>query len=219
MVTLRKGDKRSEVRLVQQILGLYVDGIFGELTDEGVRAFQKAQGLEVDGIVGKNTWAALQKEQADQSAQPTESQPLGISLTKSRRKITEIIVHCSATPEGKDYTVADIKRWHLQRGFSDIGYHYVIYRNGSVRVGRDANISGAHTVGHNYNSIGICYIGGLAIDGKTAKDTRTPAQKTSMLALLKTLRKLYPKATIHGHREFANKACPCFDAKSEYKDI
>lgn len=80
------------------------------------------------------------------------------------RKINEIIIHCSATAEGKDFTVQDITRWHKQRGFKTIGYHYVIYRNGTVATGRDIAEIGAHCKGHNANSIGICYIGGLTSD-------------------------------------------------------
>lgn len=91
------------------------------------------------------------------------------------RKITEIIVHCSATPEGKDYTVSDITRWHKARGFKTIGYHYIVYRDGSVHEGRKESGVGAHCYGHNRNSIGVCYIGGLATDCKTPKDTRTEA--------------------------------------------
>ena len=132
------------------------------------------------------------------------------------RQIKEIIVHCSATPEGKDYTVQDIRRWHLQRGFKDIGYHYVIYRDGSIHTGRPVANIGAHCTGHNRNSIGICYIGGVATDCKTPKDTRTEAQKKALKSLLWRLHQQYPKATIHGHREFAKKACPSFDAKKEY---
>ncbi len=132
------------------------------------------------------------------------------------RKIKEIIVHCSATPEGRDYTVADIRRWHLQRGFRDIGYHFVIYRDGSIHGGRPVTQIGAHCTNHNRNSIGICYIGGVATDCKTPKDTRTEAQKEALKKLLWQLHKQYPQATIHGHREFANKACPSFDAKKEY---
>lgn len=132
------------------------------------------------------------------------------------RKITEIIVHCSATPEGKDFTVAQIRQWHLARGFKDIGYHYVIYRDGTIHAGRPVAQVGAHCTGHNRNSIGICYIGGVATDGKTPKDTRTPQQEASLKKLLWQLHQQYPAATIHGHREFANKACPSFDAKKEY---
>ena len=135
------------------------------------------------------------------------------------RKINEIIVHCSATPEGKDYSVDTIRQWHLQRGFSDIGYHYVIYRDGSIHTGRDESVIGAHCTGHNTNSIGVCYIGGCASDGKTPKDTRTTEQKQSLVKLLKELKTKYPKASIHGHRDFANKACPSFDATKEYSSI
>lgn len=135
------------------------------------------------------------------------------------RKINKIIVHCSATPEGKDFTAADIDRWHRQRGWRCIGYHYVIELDGSIHKGRDESVIGAHCSGQNANSIGVCYVGGVAKDGKTPKDTRTDAQKHSLLELLKELKAKYPNATIHGHREFAAKACPSFDAKSEYKDI
>lgn len=131
------------------------------------------------------------------------------------RKINKIIIHCSATAEGKDYTVEQIRQWHLARKFNDIGYHYVIYRNGSVHVGRPIAIAGAHTQGYNATSIGICYIGGCAKDGKTPKDTRTPEQTAALIALVKKLRQQYPKATVHGHREFANKACPSFDVQKE----
>lgn len=132
------------------------------------------------------------------------------------RTINEIIVHCSATPEGRDYTVAQIRQWHLQRGFRDIGYHYVIYRDGTIHTGRPVAQAGAHCTGHNAHSIGVCYVGGVAKDNKTPKDTRTEAQKKSLANLLKRLHELYPKATLHGHREFANKACPSFDV-GEYQ--
>lgn len=131
------------------------------------------------------------------------------------RKITEIIIHCSATQEGKNYTVADIDRWHRQRGFNGIGYHYVIYRDGSIHVGRALAEPGAHCKGHNALSIGICYIGGLSIEGKP-KDTRTVVQKASLRALVEQLQEEFPLATIHGHNEFSAKACPCFDVKNEF---
>lgn len=140
-------------------------------------------------------------------------------MKKTSRKITEIIVHCSATAEGRDYTVDDINRWHRSRGFDRIGYHYVIYRDGSVHEGRDVDLVGAHCKGHNSHSIGVCYIGGLASDGKTAKDTRTDEQKEGMRNFLSELMELYPSAKIYGHRNFAKKACPSFDAKKEYEDL
>lgn len=131
------------------------------------------------------------------------------------RRITEIIIHCSATPEGKDFTVEDIRRWHLARKFADIGYHYVVYRDGSVHKGRAENIAGAHCLGHNANSIGICYIGGVAKDGKTPKDTRTPQQKQALRQLVQQLQFVYLHATVHGHNEFAAKACPSFNVQKD----
>lgn len=135
------------------------------------------------------------------------------------RKINEIIIHCSATPEGKDYTVADIDRWHKAQGWKGIGYHYVVYRDGSYHRGRPDEEVGAHVTGHNANSIGICYIGGCAKDGVTPKDTRTEAQKKTLITLIRTMKGRYPGAKVYGHRDFAAKACPSFDAKNEYKNI
>lgn len=135
------------------------------------------------------------------------------------RIIDKIIVHCSATPEGRDYTVADIDKWHRARGWKCIGYHYVIYRDGTIHQGRKEEVVGSHCTGQNRRSIGICYIGGMTTDMKAPKDTRTDKQKNALRALLKQLRKKYPKAVIYGHRNFAKKSCPSFDAKTEYQDI
>ena len=135
------------------------------------------------------------------------------------RSINEIIVHCAATREGRDFTVEDITRWHKARGFATIGYHYVIYRDGSIHEGRPLEQIGAHCVGHNKHSIGICYIGGCASDGKTPKDTRTSEQKEALLSLLRRLKARFPNATIHGHRDFAAKACPSYDAFREYRQL
>lgn len=132
------------------------------------------------------------------------------------RHIDEIIIHCSATPEGKDYTVDQIRDWHVSgNGWQDIGYHYVIYRDGSVHEGRPESMMGAHTRGHNARSIGVCYVGGCAADGKTPKDTRTPAQRKALKDLVRRLLEKYPGATVHGHNEFARKACPSFDVSKE----
>ncbi len=135
------------------------------------------------------------------------------------RTINEIIVHCSATPEGRPTTVGDIRSWHKQRGFKDIGYHYVVYLDGSIHGGRSERVIGAHCTGHNRNSIGVCYIGGVAKDCKTPKDTRTEAQKRALVLLLKELKRRYPSAKIYGHRDFAAKACPSFDARKEYANL
>ena len=131
------------------------------------------------------------------------------------RTITEIIIHCSATKEGKPVTAADIDRWHRQRGFRCIGYHYVISLDGSVHAGRPISEEGAHCQRHNAHSSGICYVGGLDSLGQP-KDTRTPEQKGALKALVGQLKNDYPNATIHGHNEFAHKACPCFDVRDEF---
>lgn len=135
------------------------------------------------------------------------------------RKINEIIVHCSATAEGNNFTVDNIRQWHKARGFSDVGYHYVVHIDGSVHTGRPEDAVGAHCLGHNKASIGVCYVGGCAADGTTPKDTRTPMQKSALQSLIRRLCLAHPGATVHGHREFAAKACPCFDAASEYKPL
>lgn len=131
------------------------------------------------------------------------------------RKITEIIIHCSATPAGRNFTVQDLDRWHRARGFNSIGYHYVIYLDGSVYPGRPVDEIGAHCLGHNAHSIGVCYIGGLDVDTLEPTDTRTPEQRAALRELLAKLQEQYPGATVHGHNEFADKACPCFRVRTE----
>lgn len=201
MVTvLKKGNKGDLVKTLQQSLNLQADGIFGSITENAVKEFQRNNGLVVDGIVGSATWNAL-------------------GITPNKRTIKELIVHCTATPEGKDYTVDTIRQWHLQRGFSDIGYHYVIHLDGTISKGRDESVVGAHCTGHNTYSIGVCYVGGCKADGKTPKDTRTSAQKQALLDLLKELKGKYKGASIHSHKDYANKACPSFDATKEYANI
>lgn len=131
------------------------------------------------------------------------------------RYISEIIIHCSATKEAIDFNVNDLRRWHKAQGWKDVGYHYIIKLDGTVEQGRELEAAGAHTKGHNAHSIGICYIGGLDKNGKPA-DTRTTQQKAAMWKLLNKLCEKFPDATIHGHKEFANKACPCFDVQNEF---
>lgn len=135
------------------------------------------------------------------------------------RKIDKIIFHCSATVEGQNISVATIRNWHVKgRGWSDIGYHYYIGIDGKINSGRPVNKIGAHTKGENESSIGVCYCGGLDAN-KKAKDTRTEAQKVAIIKLIKTLKNIYPDASLHGHNEFANKACPCFDVQEEYAEL
>ena len=136
------------------------------------------------------------------------------------RKINKIILHCTATPEGRQHDVADIRRWHLKRGFNDIGYHYLIHIDGTIEEGRPLNKQGAHCSGENKGSIGLCYVGGMSKDMKKAKDTRTQAQKDSLINLMHELIYKYNKdMTIHGHNEYANKACPSFNVQAEYANL
>ncbi len=136
------------------------------------------------------------------------------------RQINYIIIHCSATKAGQDFHASDIDRWHKERGFDCIGYHRVIDLDGTIEKGRNISKPGAHCKGHNADSIGICYIGGLDKDGNPA-DTRTEAQKESLLEIIKNYKKMFPNAKVVGHRDMPNvhKACPCFDAKDEYANI
>ena len=219
-MSYKSGSRGEAVKQIQKALcgaGHHVgviDGIFGVMTEEAVRNFQNEHGLTVDGIVGPATLAKLIPQR----------------WKKSKRKINKIIIHCSATPEGEDRTVEQIRKDHKAQGWSDIGYHYIIYRDGSIHTGRDVDIQGAHCAdnGGNIGSIGICYIGGLEARRKGVaykdlrdKDTRTEQQKASLLSLLMDLRIQYPTAVIYGHRDLDEhgKKCPSFNAKSEYSRI
>jgi len=134
--------------------------------------------------------------------------------------VKKIIIHSSATREGDDSVNASvINTWHKARGFNGIGYHFVVLIDGTIELGRMMNQIGAHVEGHNDDSIGICYVGGVEKNGKTPMDTRTPEQKESLLLLLGALKKVFPAAKVYGHRDFAATACPSFDAKQEYEDL
>ena len=154
---------------------------------------------------------------------------------KNMRTINEIIIHCSDTQEGCDVRAKDIRRWHMTpkekggRGWSDIGYHYVIDLDGTIEVGRPFEKRGAHCIGddgsdHNSHSIGICYIGGRRVRldlprGWEWADTRTKEQREAMYYLVKALLAAFPKAGVHGHREFAARACPCFDVQAWLREM
>lgn len=135
------------------------------------------------------------------------------------RTITLIIVHCSANRAGSALRMADIDSYHRSLGWIGCGYHYVIPTDGTIEPGRPEEMVGAHCKNHNRHSIGVCYIGGLSKDGKPA-DTRTDAQRIALRTLLERLRRRYPDALIVGHRDLdPQKACPCFNAASEYADL
>ena len=141
-------------------------------------------------------------------------------MTTLMRDINKVIVHCSATPAGRDVTIADVRRWHVEgNGWSDVGYHFFIRLDGQIELGRDLNTPGAHTQGYNKKSIGVCYAGGMSEDMSEPEDTRTDEQKDSLEVLLATLVRMFPGLEIYGHRDFSPKACPSFDAKNEYKHL
>lgn len=242
---LKRGSKGAAVRNLQSLLNqagakpaLLVDGDFGPATDRAVRAFQQAAGLVVDGIAGSQTMTALKRSvepvktgraepdksamaqvisfhpSANDNAAPPPN-AASLKLLDTSRKIDTIFIHCAATPEGKNFTVADIRAWHKQRGWSDIGYHYVVYRDGSVHVGRPIGQVGAHVSGHNTGSIGIVYVGGVSADSKSAKDTRTPEQRSSLLWLTQQLAMKHKVKRVTGHNQYAAKACPSFDVRKD----
>lgn len=148
----------------------------------------------------------------------------GNMTKKTTRKIDKIIIHCSASKEGQNVTVEQIDKMHRKRGFAQIGYHFVIYLDGSIHDGREISKIGAHTTGYNTGSIGICYVGGLDKDGKV-KDTRNYHQENALYQLVKMLMEKYPIKEVKGHRDYSPdtngdgviskyewiKGCPCFD--------
>ena len=241
-MTYKEGSKGAVVKQIQKVVGCYPDGIWGRLTTESVKAWQRENGLTPDGVVGPATIAKLMMSAKwTGAAQKTDAQGRigNVMLKRSKRRIDYIAVHCTATPEGRNMTVEQIRNQHKAHGWSDIGYHYVVYRDGTVHNGRDVNISGAHVKGYNAHSIGVVYVGGLEnkpdvpYEQLKPKDTRTEAQKASLLSLLMDLRRLYPDAVIQGHRDFSPdlnhngmiepkewiKACPSFDVKTEYRNV
>lgn len=142
--------------------------------------------------------------------------------TQTERRIDKIIIHCSATNEKMDIGATEIKKWHTDpspdgNGWNDIGYHYVIRRNGALELGRPENVIGSHVKNHNANSIGICLVGGVDRQGNTAKNF-TPHQWISLEHIVRKLQLKYPLAIIHGHNEFAAKDCPSFDVQSWVKE-
>jgi len=243
---LKRGSKGAAVRDLQRLLSAagypvgVIDGDFGGITDKAVRRFQHEVGLVVDGRVGPQTLTALKqfnhpievhRPEPDKSAMAAPApatdavHPAGaapppnaasLKLLETSRPIKELIWHCAATPEGKDFTVDDIRAWHRQRGWSDVGYHYIVYRDGRIMLGRPVGQTGSHVAGRNTGTVGCCYIGGVSADGKAPKDTRTPAQKSSMLWLTEQLIKKHRIPKVTGHNDHTNaKACPSFKVGSD----
>lgn len=132
--------------------------------------------------------------------------------------IKYIIVHCAATKPSQDIGVEEIRRWHLERGFKDIGYHYVIRRDGSIESGRPEWNVGAHAKGYNASSLGVCLVGGLDNEGRP-EPNYTPQQWSSLYRLVRDLHNRCPNADIIGHNNVAAKDCPCFDVRAWWRNI
>lgn len=197
-------------------------------TLEKWKTIQRAVGAADDGIPGNET--------ADRLLAflriPPRSFDAGSLVKGTGKNIRSIYFHCTATREGQDIDAATIKRWHLAKGWRDIGYHYVIRLDGAIERGRDEAIPGSHVQGFNTGSIGVVYAGGLDAQGK-AKDTRTPAQLTAMASLARDLLRAYPHAELKGHRDASPdrdgdgviephewlKECPCFDVRAWWKGV
>ena len=144
-----------------------------------------------------------------------------------RKSTRYIVLHCSATRAKQDIDAATIRKWHKSQGWADIGYHYVIRRDGRVERGRPVDEIGAHVAGHNANTLGICLVGGLNNVTAKPEDNFTAEQKSALAKLCADLLRRYPRATILGHRDLSPdrdkngvitpneylKSCPCFDAR------
>lgn len=135
---------------------------------------------------------------------------------KHREATNAIFVHCSATKPRQDVGVRDIRQWHKERGFLDVGYHFIIKRDGTVEDGRDVNAVGSHARGHNHNSVGVCLVGGIDEKGRHEANF-TPQQMSSLRTLLEVLMDKYPSAVLKAHHDVAPKACPSFDLQRWWK--
>lgn len=207
MQTVSKNSNHSDVVILQQLLSEYgytvqQTGIFDAATEIVVRQFQKAKNLSIDGIVGQATWSAL----------------------KDAKKLTYLVIHCTATPEGREVTSDEIRKWHLSpvsengRGWKQVGYTDMIHLDGIVErlVENDEdNIVDIWEITNGvagYNSISrhIVYVGGLDKQNK-AKDTRTVPQKNALFNYINEFIVIHPHILIAGHNQFAKKDCPSFN--------
>jgi len=134
--------------------------------------------------------------------------------------VTHLTIHCAATPEGRHVTHEQITDWDKAK-FGQISYHWVIELDGSTHRTLRDDQKGAHVGGKNSGNIGICYIGGMDKNMRNPKDTRTDAQKKSLLTLIRTYKERYPGIVIRGHRDWpgVKKACPSFDVRAWLKEI
>ena len=134
-----------------------------------------------------------------------------------QRKSTEsIVIHCSATKSSMDIGLVEIRKWHVEdNGWRDVGYHYIIRRNGELELGRRHDDTGAHAAGYNHKTIGVCMVGGMA-DDNSAENNFTDKQWTSVSDLIKQIKVNYPDVNVIGHNEISSKECPSFDVQKWY---
>lgn len=222
-----------------------IDNMMGRETRMAIRKFQKKNKIRVTGVVGPITRNALNKfheEEQDEGEDDEDREEVlsratinklvgndGTSQPKAKRPIHTLVIHCTATPEGIEFTREQINQMHLDRGFRKIGYHRLFHLDGSVDIGRMDEEIGAHVAGHNIGTLGFSYVGGLN-RFKKAKDTRTPQQKDSLKRVIQATVKKYNLRAVMGHRDLSPdtdqdgvvepwewvKECPCFDAIPEY---
>lgn len=196
------------------------------------KRIQAWAGVTVDGVPGPLTAKAIIAKAGLASAAIAVPSAAGGLVKGTGQKIKRLFIHCTATREGQDIDAATIRKWHLAKGWQDIGYHFVIRLDGTVERGRPENIPGSHVQGFNTGSIGVVYVGGLDAQGK-AKDTRTPAQLDAMARLVTQLVKAYPGADVLGHRDASPdkdgdgviekhewlKDCPCFQVRDWWASV
>ncbi|WGH28282.1 lysozyme [Pseudomonas phage 10P302A] len=130
---------------------------------------------------------------------------------KTRPRTDFIVIHCAATKATMDIGVREIRQWHVQQGWLDVGYHFIIRRDGTIEHGRPHDVIGSHAKDYNSRALGICLVGGIDAKGKP-EDNFTEAQWVSLKAQVEAMKRLYPQAQIVGHRDLdSGKACPSFD--------
>lgn len=207
-----------------------LDGLFGPVSLQAIMS-----ALDMLKVSPATKARDPQPEPKDDTPPPSApSKPNGKAFVgpAPTRKVHTAVVHCTATPEGKEFTRAQINSMHVARGFQGIGYHYLVHLDGRIEAGRPEGQIGAHVAGHNKDTIGLSYVGGVDANGKP-KDTRTEAQKQGIRTLLTDIHSRYKLKAIKGHRDFSPdkdhdgvvepsewiKFCPCFDAIPEYVDI
>lgn len=205
MKLIQRGSIGASVRKWQKFIGVKDDGIFGNGTTKATIAWQEANGLVADGIVGKLTIKKAEEQGFEKQTEYT-------------RDINEVIVHITASNDNA--TVEDIRQGHIQRGFSDIGYHWIVDRQGVVHKGRDEDIIGSHVAGYNADTIGISYIArGKDSDqngeyGKYMTESQRIALEKKIADIL--MRHKLEVKDVSGHNQYnLGKACPCFKVNKQ----